>query len=216
MPHLISCVDKMKRKSLATNMALSLAAALLVGCQTSADNKVSIDYYQISGNSTAALDAQIKSKGPKVGGDRHAIAVARIRMIPDIKYASNKGSCAIQSADVAVNARVTLPEWKGRAQASPELGAVWDNIDRYARIHESVHVSIAFNYAKQMKDALEKLPARRNCEILRRESKNLIGRLLRLHDASQRKFDSDEQSRILRSRNEPKEANASPEINSRS
>jgi len=177
--------------------ALVVCAAIgLVGCQTSALNNVSVDYYKISGNSTEDLDKQIKSKGPKVGGNRHAIAVARIRMNPDVRFKFYGRKCFIETAKIGVDARVTLPEWTGRATASKKLGKVWDNIDRYARAHEAVHVSIAFNFAKEMENALLALPARQKCDQLETDSKQLIEEHLVRHDQAQRKFDADEQKRI--------------------
>lgn len=168
----------------------------LVGCQSTQDSKVSIDYYRINGSTTAALDSEIKRKGPKIDGGRHAVAVARIKMFPNITYENVGASCYISAAKVAVNARVTLPKWTGRKKATRQLGEAWDNIDRYTRIHEATHVSIAFNFARQIEARLTKLDPRPNCTVLRADAKNIVESFLKEHDEAQKKFDDEEQSRF--------------------
>ena len=88
---------------------------LLAGCQTVSENRVSVDYYSIRGNSTADLDREIIRKGPKLTGGRHAVAVARIKITPNIRFKPDRRGCAVQSAKVTVDAKVTLPRWTGRA-----------------------------------------------------------------------------------------------------
>lgn len=178
-----------------------VAALALSGCQLT-KSRVSVDYYAISGDSTAKLDREIRRKGPRIDGGRHAVAVARIRMVPNIRYQPTTNGCRIQRARVNVDARVTLPLWTGRRGASKKLGKAWDNIDRYTRLHESVHVAIAFRYAGEMETALRKLTSRVSCADLRDRAGKLIKERLAAHDAAQRQFDEDEQrrlSRVLRS-----------------
>jgi len=185
------------RHSLCARSLLTMFAMLfLVSCQKTTNNKVSVDYYQISGNSTEALDREIKAKGPKIGDDQHAIAVARIRMHPDVEYIRTKGRCLVKSANVAVDAQVTLPQWTGRANASAKLGKVWDNIDRYTRLHEAVHVSLAFRFAKAMKTDLEAIQAQKNCTLVDKMASAIVTELLRKHDKAQKAFDADEKKRF--------------------
>ena len=157
---------------------------------------MSVDFYQINGNSTAALDREIKRKGPRISGGRHAVAVARIKMMPTIKYQPSSTGCKISSAKVAVDAKVTLPQWSGRKNATGELGQAWDNIDRYTRLHEAMHVAIAFRYARRIEEELLALKARRTCSEMRNQSKVVVDRFLEEHDAQQKKFDADEQRRF--------------------
>ena len=175
-------------------------AVLLVmtGCETLTRSKVSVDYYQIKGNTTAALDREIKRKGPVLGGGKHAVAVARIAMVPNLKFERAVGRCRIGSAKIAVNARVTLPSWRGRRKADPELGRTWDNIDRYTRLHEAVHVAMAFRYAKRMEAEISQLPAYRTCGLARSAAERVFTRLLKEHDNSQKAFDRDEEARLAK------------------
>lgn len=175
-----------------------LGCALLAGCQLAASNNVKVDYYAISGSSTTELDNEIRRKGPRIGDNGHAVAVARIQMFPNVKYTRTGRSCAVRSAKVAVNARVTLPRWTGRGTATRELGAAWDNIDRYTRLHEAVHVAIAFRYAKRMEQTLLTIPTGRTCSDTKAKVVGAVADLLKEHDTAQKQFDADEQSRFAK------------------
>ncbi len=175
-----------------------VGCAVLAGCQLAASNDVKVDYYAISGNSTSELDREIRRKGPKIGDTGHAVAVARIQMFPNVKYRRSGGSCSVRSANVAVNARVTLPRWKERGTATRELGAAWDNIDRYTRLHEAVHVAIAFRYAKRMEQSLLAIPAADTCARTKANVNAVVASLLEEHDTSQKAFDADEKSRFAK------------------
>ncbi|MEM8750818.1 MAG: DUF922 domain-containing protein [Pseudomonadota bacterium] len=176
-------------------VALALCAGL-ASCQSLNSSRVSVDYYAISGNTTAALDREILAKGPRINGGRHAVAVARIRIIPNIRYVNNDNGCQVSRAKVNVDAKVTLPRWTGRANATKELGKAWDNIDRYTRLHEGVHVAIAFRSASAIEKAVKALPRYKRCEDLKAQVRQLINTALEDHDRKQRQFDADEQKRL--------------------
>lgn len=187
----------MKLEIAAKRLALPLFACLaLSACMSTTKSKVSVDYYSISGNSTAALDREIRNKGPRINGGRHAVAVARIKIIPNVRYNTNNGVCRVAYSKVAVKARVTLPRWRERETATKKLGEAWDNIDRYTRLHESVHVAIAFRYAKDLERTLNELAPRRSCETLKTQVASIVSSRLNEHDVTQKKFDADEQRKF--------------------
>lgn len=173
------------------------AALALGGCTTSRSD-VSVDFYKISGQTTADLDREIERKGPKTDAGRHAVAVARIRMVPNISYRRVSGGCVISSAQVGVKAKVTLPTWTGRARAGKKLGQAWDNIDRYTRMHEAVHVAIAFRFARDIEATLKVLPPASDCREARKVAGELIRVALEEHDRTQKQFDADEQERFAK------------------
>ncbi|MEP5727976.1 MAG: DUF922 domain-containing protein [Sulfitobacter sp.] len=176
--------------------ALAATGMVLAGCQSLQQSQVSVDYYKISGTTTAALDSEIRRKGPKINGGSHAVAIARIKMFPKVTYQVVGNNCKVESAKVTVDARVTLPKWTSRRVASAKLGEAWDNIDRYTRLHEATHVNIAFKYAKQIEDNVLALPAMTSCDRLRAKTKTVVDKYLKEHDIAQRKFDADEQKRF--------------------
>ena len=169
---------------------------LLAACQSTQQSSVSVDYYKISGNSTAALDSEIRRKGPKLNGGLHAIAIARIKMFPNITYQHTEKGCEVADAKVAVDAKVTLPKWTGRETATGEMGEAWDNIDRYTRLHEATHVNIAFSYARKIEESVMALRPMTRCSDLRALTKRIVDGHLKGHDKAQKKFDADEQARF--------------------
>ncbi|MEL6504626.1 MAG: DUF922 domain-containing protein [Pseudomonadota bacterium] len=174
-----------------------VAVAFLSSCTSLQDDRVSVDYYNISGDTTAALDQDIRRKGPRLNGGRHAVAVARIKMVPNITFTpAGTDRCTITAAKVAVDARVTLPRWVGRAKANKKLGRAWDSIDRYTRAHEAVHVDIAFSFARRIERELLLMPNLGTCEALKLRSRVVIDKLLREHNAAQIAFDEREQRRF--------------------
>ena len=155
-----------------------IGVAVLAACQSTQESQVAGDYYRITGNSTADLDAEIRRKGPKINGGSHAVAVARIKMLPRITFEKFARGCRVENAKVAVDARVTLPQWTGRDAADPKLAKAWDNIDRYTRLHEATHVNIAFSYAKRIEDEVRALPTMQSCSQFRAITKSIVDRNL--------------------------------------
>ncbi|MGI9366427.1 MAG: DUF922 domain-containing protein [Rhizobiaceae bacterium] len=184
---------------------LLVCVMVLAGCQSTQQSSVSVDYYKISGDSTAALDSEIRKKGPKLNGGLHAIAIARIKMFPNISYKRTNKGCEIADAKVAVDAKVTLPKWTGRETASGEMGEAWDNIDRYTRLHEATHVNIAFSYARKIEKSVLALKPVANCGDMRAITKRIVDNHLQDHDKAQKQFDADEQARFsMLAKREPK------------
>ena len=190
-----ACHKRSSRLRLPLVAGVALAIA---GCTQLTRSNVSVDYYAIDGDSTAALDREIRRKGPRIADGRHAVAVARIKMQPRVRYAPGQSGCRVSSAKVHVDARVTLPRFVGQNRASRKVNEAWNNIDRYTRLHEAVHVEIAFRFAKVMERELLALPPKRNCALAREAASATVGTLLKAHDKAQKAFDADEQKRFER------------------
>ena len=175
-------------------LAAFLAPLALAACTTVPGSGVSVDYYNVRGTTARQIDNEIRRRGPNSG---HALAVARIRMIPDVEYdRRSDGTCRYKKARVGVNAAVTLPRFIDRARVEPGLRQAIDNLDEYARFHEAVHVAIAEEYARRIGVRLKALPAAASCEALDRGAAALSKSLLGEHDRAQKKFDADEQRRL--------------------
>ena len=173
-----------------------IATLLLAGCTSVPGSGVSVDFYNVRGTTPEQIDASIRRDGPNEG---HALAVARIRMIPDVKYGrASNGACRYSRARIGVNAAVTLPRFTDRRRVDPNLRRAIDNLDEYARFHEAVHVAIAEEYASRIGSALRNLPAEPSCSELDGKAATISRALLEEHDRTQRKFDEDEQRRLAR------------------
>ena len=174
----------------------ALCAALLASCTSVPGSGVSVDYYNVRGTTARQIDREIRRFGPNEG---HALAVARIRMIPDVTYdAQANGTCRYKRARVGVNAAVTLPKFIDRSKTEPGLRQAIDNLDEYARFHEAVHVAIAEAFADRISRELKALPAQASCDQLDKTAAALSRKILDEHDQTQKKFDRDEQRRLAR------------------
>lgn len=170
---------------------------LLAGC-TSSTTSVTLDYYQVSGNSIQQIDQQIRDNGPRIDGNKHAVAVASIKMIPDIVLSSRPNGCVISRARIKVKAIVTLPRWNDRTGADAKLVRTWENLDRYTRLHEAVHVSIAGKYARQIELELKTLKTGKTCAETRDIAGALIDETMKKHEIEQQEFDESEKAKFAK------------------
>jgi predicted secreted Zn-dependent protease len=171
---------------------LLLAACTPVGERT----QMSVAYYMIAGDSFDELDQQIALHGPNVMGVGRALAATNVRMIPDFRFAQRDGQCHVQSARVSVQAHVTLPKLRSQQSFRQELAKAWDSLEHYARLHESVHVSIADTHAVRAEEAIRALPPRENCEAMRADAVALFKTMMADHQRDQLQFDREERGRI--------------------
>ena len=179
------------------NLLIALACvASLGGCSMTSKTVVTLDYYQVGGTTLKQIDQEIKDKGPKINGTKHAVAVANIKMTPDVYFLPTPQGCTVRRARIKVRATVILPRWKNRKNASKKLGQTWDNLDRYTRLHEATHVAIADKHARRMEKDLEAISIRRSCEEAGKLAKKVIAKAMKKHEREQTKFDSSEKKRF--------------------
>ncbi len=187
-------------KSNAINLRNILIATLclvaLGGCSMTSKTVVTLDYYQVGGTTLKQIDQEIKNKGPKLNGTKHAVAIANIKMTPDVSFIRTPKGCAVRRARIKVRATVILPRWKNRKNADKKLGQTWDNLDRYTRLHEATHVAIADKHARRLEKDLETISIRRSCEDAGKLAKKIIAKAMKKHEREQTKFDTSEKKRF--------------------
>ncbi len=170
-----------------------------LGCSVStANTSVTHHYYQFDDTTLHQNYQEIKNKGPKINGSEHAVAVANISMTPDISFQPLVGGCMVSRARIKVRATVVLPQWKNRKNAGGELAQTWDSLDRYTRLHEAVHVTIAEKHAKQIEKRLISLKTKRSCDATGKIVKRIIIRALKKHERAQISFDASEKRKFAR------------------
>lgn len=171
-------------------------ALVLAGCSTTPKAEVSVGYYQVSGTNERTIERQLALRGPHIPGKGRALAAARISMEQRVQVAEAPGFCRVATAQIRIKADVTLPKWKERASASPELARKWDDFAAYAEAHERVHVRIAEAYAAELERKLKQIPSQSDCETVSKIvsviSKEVVSRM----NAAQDKFDADEEKRL--------------------
>lgn len=176
---------------------LAILASALSACSASGERtSVSVGYYAIKGDSFEALDQQIGLHGPNVEGAGRALAATTVRMIPNFRFGYESGACRVLEARVTVNAHVLLPKLASPEALKQALSRAWDNLEQYARLHESVHVSIADRHAAQAEKAILALPPEADCSSLRANAAQAFRREMAEHQRDQLQFDEDERGRI--------------------
>ena len=179
-------------------LAVLAVVSVLSACSTiDPRTTVSVDYYEIQGNSIEELDRQISLHGPKVPGVGDAIASTQVRMMPEVRFGESDGMCRVTRAVIKVQADVTLPRLADRAAVEKSLDKAFGNLQTYARMHEAVHVSIADKYAEEAEKQLRRIPPQESCDSLRREVVRQYDAIMAEHQREQLRFDEEEGKRLL-------------------
>lgn len=178
-------------------LTVTLATLLISGCVAINDRtSVQVGYYDVRGTSFEELDQNIALHGPVVEGVGKAIASTSVRMVPDISYGMRGGQCEVVRARIRVQANVTLPKLRDINRAKQEMRGAFSNIERYARLHEAVHVAIADEHAEAAEKAIAELPPRPNCDRLRNDIVQVIDKMQVAHNRAQLRFDEEEKIRF--------------------
>jgi predicted secreted Zn-dependent protease len=180
-------------------VALAVAGAL-AACTTAQAPPpgLSVSFYEVSGTTAEALDSQLRHKGPLVPGQGRALAATTVAITPAVTLEEAAGLCRVASASASASAGVRLPRWRDRQSAEAELATTWDNFERYAVIHEFVHVAIAEQHADLLEARLRALPQTANCAALRARVTRTIAEVMAAHGRAQEGFDASEQERLGR------------------
>ncbi len=179
-------------KFLLLGSSIILAACTSIGERT----VLSVAYYTVNGDTFSEVDKQIKIHGPEVTGVGKALASTDLRMLPRIKYELVKGGCIVANPRINIKARVTLPRHANVNKLKAELAQAWTSLEEYAQVHEAVHLAIADGYAIAMENAINKLPANKNCAAMRDDVQIVFSKLFNQHHKEQLQFDADEKARI--------------------
>jgi predicted secreted Zn-dependent protease len=121
------CQDMNLRKKV---LALSAVLAIVAPQAEAAAIFREFSYYTVSGKTAADLDKALSRNGPflKKTGQHHPGA-AEIRFDAKVRYGRAPGkACKVQDVYVNVHAKVSLPRWKQRRKATPELAVIWDTL----------------------------------------------------------------------------------------
>ncbi len=133
-------------------LALSAILAIVAPQAEAAAIFREFNYYTVSGKTAADLDRALSRNGPflKKTGQHHPGA-AEIRFDAKVRYGRAPGkACKVQDVYVNVHAKVSLPRWKQRRKATPELALIWDTLLQDIRRHEESHIVIARSFASEM------------------------------------------------------------------
>jgi len=150
----------------------------------------STSYFQIGGRTAAEIDEELTRKGPmtQMTGNRHP-GPTQIRFGGDLTYVRKGERCAIEDARVTLDTKIILPRWKNRKRATTELAFIWDALSADIKRHEERHAEIARQYARNLEQALKRIPAQDDCDRMQDKVAEVTDRLTLAHDEAQMKFD---------------------------
>lgn len=121
--------------------------------------------YPVHGTTPRELRRSLRENGRRVEGE---VAFAWTDWSVDVGYEFRRsaGECRVVRPDVRVRITVTLPEWRGRADAPSDLAERWARDLAAMDEHETGHVRLARRAGRRVYDALDTLdPA--PCSVLR-------------------------------------------------
>ena len=172
-------------------LALGAVLAIIAPEAKAASIFREFNYYTVNGKTAADLDRALSRNGPllKKTGQHHPGA-AEIRFDAKVRYGSAPGkACKVQGVYVNVHAKVSLPRWRQRRKATPELALIWDTLLHDIRRHEESHIVIARSFASEMEREIRGLRTRADCAALRTDIDKVTARLMEAHDKKQLQFD---------------------------
>lgn len=183
---------KVRRWTTGTALIFSLSA--LAAC-TSTKSGVTTVYYNVPGTTVEQINQQIAIRGPQ---DGHAIGTTETRMTPKVRTQRRDGECKIESVDVVLELKVTLPRWADIDKADSQTRSGYAGLSRHVEEHEQIHVEISQKYAKKIESALLAMPSQKSCRDLINKARVKFKNLFQQHNQEQRAFDAKERTAIER------------------
>lgn len=168
--------------------------SMLAAC-TSTKPGVTTVYYNVPGTTVEQINQQIAIRGPQ---DGHAIGTTETRMTPKVRTVRRNGKCRIESAEVLLELKVTLPRWADIDKADSQTRAGFAGLGRHVEEHEQVHVEISQKYATKIEKALLATPPQESCRVLIDNARATFKDLFQEHNQEQRAFDARERNAIER------------------
>jgi predicted secreted Zn-dependent protease len=179
-------------------LALFLASSLaLAGCMATPPTDISVKTYRVNGTSINALERSLAIHGPSIPGVKgRAFAAVETTFLHSFEARQVGSVCRFnRDGQVGLRSEVTLPDWRHRNRATPDLQAKWDLLSQYAVIHESGHIKISQKYAKKLEQAYKSASAP-NCRELEAKMKGIVAPIAAGHVKEQTEFDATDAPRF--------------------
>ena len=147
-------------------------------------------YFSIGGSTLEEIQNELDVRGPKVKttGRRHPGAT-QMEFTSRVGYADSPEGCTIARASVTVRAKIILPRWRRPGRAENDVRLVWDTLSSDIKRHEESHVVIAKNHARELEQAIRRVPRQSNCKKAQDKVAAATQKILARHDRAQVEFD---------------------------
>lgn len=147
-------------------------------------------YYEISGESGAAVLRELDRRGPKHGFMTRAIAQTRYTMSSESDWRHERGACVAVRPSVRLDIAYVFPKLAGKV--SPALKQRWQLFFAGVTRHEETHGRIAREMAMAAEKAVRLIRIRdgKGCGRFQGEMKRAIGVVMEEHEKRQNRFDA--------------------------
>jgi predicted secreted Zn-dependent protease len=186
-------------------LAIGLAGALTLPSVAEPKLQEIRETYFIQGRTVETLIAAIKQGGPpmdpaKVEAGLSGFSVARTKPTftyrPELQRVPN--GCRVIGATVSVIARIVMPDWINRGDASTALQQEWERYHADVLAHERGHVAIALEAARRIERGILGLTGEHRCDDVPKLVRSIAQEEVRRQNEEQAEFDRREGSCALR------------------
>ena len=139
----------------ATTHNVTLAATVSATLKRVNIPNAKMAYYEITGNSAAALRKQMDSLGPSDAQGHHADAYTDWYI--DWNWPGyGRADCDLSQVRVSYALTVTFPSWQPAVDADPELVDHWQRYTQRLALHEKGHVDSVIKGERSMRQAVQR------------------------------------------------------------
>ena len=119
-------------------------------------------------------------------------------MTPKVRTIREDGECRIESVQVVLELKVTLPRWMDLDRADSRTRTGFAALATHVEEHEQRHVEISQEYARKIEDTLLAMPPEKTCRQLISKARAKFREVFEQHNQAQRDFDIQEREAIER------------------
>lgn len=172
-----------------------LAALLLYAAPSFAERgDFAVEYFDVHGATSRELDAEIGAKGPVGENGLRSDGYTRWHIGWRFGMDSDATGCRARDIVVDLDIRMTLPRWDPPRAADPALVKRWNQYLAALRLHEDGHRYRAEAAAGDVRRALRRERAARDCRTLENRLNSLANALLDELRRSQAAYDRETES----------------------
>jgi predicted secreted Zn-dependent protease len=148
--------------------------------------------YEVDGSTREELIRELRTKGPRADG-RNVWGRHEWRMRWRFQYAPDGPFCRMTGVRVDLESVTTLPRWRTRHRADPDLVRSWDAMIEALRVHENGHRDIAYRAARDVDRTLRRI-SEPDCSFISSRANRAAQDILERYREINRRYDADTRS----------------------
>lgn len=165
------------------------------------ETSLSTTYYPVSGTSTEAIFADIETNGPSDdSGQRGSGLTSVVWGYEWQRDTTSDGECVIDSMTIRADMTIELPQHTDEASLDASTLANWREYADGVAAHEQRHVDIYLAGANDIKNALEEVGSKPDCDELKDDISTIWSDQQSRINSLQEAFHSEEDLRLSASR----------------